>query len=307
MNKIVLAGGTGFIGQYLANKFSHLGFEIIIISRQSNLKDAKYKNIDWDHPENILQAIENSALLINLAGKSVNCRYHEQNRTEILRSRTATTQILGNAVLKCIRPPELWINSSTATIYRHSEDRPMTEDAGEIGKGFSVDVASKWEEAFFSFHPSKTRQVAMRTAIVLGRNGGALTPYINLVKLGLGGQHGDGNQMFSWIHIDDVMNIILFFQKNKDLKGVYNCSSPNPVKNRYFMETLRKRMKVRIGLPSPKWLLEMGAVFINTETELALKSRWVIPEKLLKAGYKFKFERIEDALDEILKLEKAVL
>jgi len=182
----------------------------------------------------------------------------------------------------------------------------MTEDAGEIGEGFSVEVATKWENAFFSFHPPLTRQVAMRTAIVLGRDGGALTPYINLVKMGLGGQHGNGNQMFSWVHIDDVMNIILFFQNNKNLKGVYNCSAPNPVINRFFMEMLRKKMNVRIGISSPKWLLEMGAVVINTETELALKSRWVIPEKLLKAGYKFKFDQIEDALNEILRLEPSV-
>ncbi len=241
--------------------------------------------------------------MINLAGKSVNCRYDEKNRNEILQSRISATQTLGHSILKCNHPPELWINSSTATIYRHAEDRPMTEVGGEIGKGFSVDVATKWEEAFFAFQLPKTRQVALRMAIVLGKVGGALMPYLNLVKFGLGGHHGNGNQMFSWIHIDDVLHVILFIQKNKNLNGVYNCSSPNPVTNRVLMQTLRKKLNMPIGLPSPKWLLEMGAVVIKTETELALKSRWVVPEKLLKAGYKFKFPQIEDALNDILLLK----
>ena len=239
-------------------------------------------------------------MLINLSGKSVDCRYNKKNKEEILKSRTETTKALGEAILKCNNPPELWINSSTATIYRHAEDKPMTESTGEIGKGFSVDVATNWEKVLFSFQLPKTRQIALRMAIVLGKNGGVMKPLINLVRFGLGGKQGNGNQMFSWIHIEDLLSIILFLQSHKELKGVFNCSSPNPVNNKTLMKTFRQTMNVKIGLPSPAWLLEIGAVIIKTETELILKSRWVVPEKLLGSGYTFKYPSLEMALANIL-------
>jgi uncharacterized protein (TIGR01777 family) len=292
-NKIIIAGGTGFIGKYLAKQFANLGYQVIIISRQK-------ENVQWSDTAGIINALENAEMLINLAGKSVDCRYNEKNKKEILESRTGTTKALGEAILKCNKPPELWITSSTATIYRHAEDRPMTEREGEIGKGFSVDVAKGWESSFFSFQLPNTRQVALRMAIVLGKDGGVMKPLLNLVRFGLGGKQGNGRQMFSWIHIEDLFNIILFIQLHKELKGVYNCSAPNPVDNKTLMQTLRQVMKAKIGLPSPAWLLEIGAVIINTETELILKSRWVIPEKLLEAGYTFKYPTLESALKDIL-------
>ncbi len=210
VKKVVLAGGTGFIGQYLEGKFSNLGFEVKIISR-------KFGHIAWNHHAGIVEAMENSEILINLAGKSVDCRYNAKNKEEILKSRTDTTQILGNALLACKNPPPLWINSSTATIYRHAEDRPMTEKAGEIGSGFSVDVAKEWERVFFSFQLPKTRQVALRMAIVLGENGGVMTPFKNLVRFGLGGVQGSGKQQFSWIHVEDVFKIVLFLQEREGI------------------------------------------------------------------------------------------
>lgn len=295
--KIVIAGGTGFVGKYLTKQFGNLGYQVIIISRQQ-------ENIQWNDKSGIVNALENSEMLINLAGKSVDCRYNENNKTEILKSRTATTKSLGEAILQCSKPPELWINSSTATIYRHAEDRPMTESTGEIGKGFSVDVATSWEKSFFSFKLPQTRQVAVRMAIVLGKDGGVMKPFINLVRYGLGGIQGNGKQMFSWIHIEDLFNIILFFQSHKELKGVFNCSAPNPVDNKTLMKTLRQALKVKVGLPSPAWLLEIGAVIIKTETELILKSRWVIPEKLIESGYTFKFLTLETALKNILRNEQ---
>ncbi len=164
MNKVVLAGGTGFVGQDFAQRFKRLGYEVFIISRQSG-------HIAWEDRAGIIQALEGAELLINLAGKSVNCRYTEENRRIILESRTQTTRILGESVLACNNPPKLWINSSTATIYRHAEDRPMTEQDGEIGTGFSVDVATAWEQAFFEFSLPSTRQIALRIAIVLGMAG----------------------------------------------------------------------------------------------------------------------------------------
>jgi uncharacterized protein (TIGR01777 family) len=292
--KIVLAGGTGFVGKYFSEQFKALGYQVVIISRNN-------AHIQWDNHEEIEEALDDAEMLINLAGKSVNCRYNQANKDEILRSRIATTIALGNAIIKCNRPPRIWINSSTATIYRHAMDRPMTENDGEIGSGFSVNVATKWEQAFFDFNLPHTRQIALRMAIVLGAGGGVMKPFVNLVRFGLGGKQGSGKQMFSWIHLEDLFDIVLFLQSQENLSGVFNCSSPNPIDNATLMKALRKEMGVKVGLPSPEWMLKMGAVFIGTETELILKSRWVVPEKLVEAGYQFKFPVIAKALANILK------
>jgi uncharacterized protein len=291
--KIVIAGGTGFTGKYLSQKFKGLGYEVIIISRQA-------EHINWDNTAAIIAALENATMLINLAGKSVDCRYNEKNKQEIFDSRINTTKALGNAVLQCKNPPPLWINSSTATIYRHAEDRPMTESTGEIGSGFSVNVATNWEKSFFDFTLPNTRQVALRMAIVLGKDGGVIKPLKNLVRFGLGGKQGKGNQMFSWIHIEDLYNIIIYLQQHKELSGVFNTSAPNPVSNKTLMQLFRKNMNAIIGLPAPAWLLKFGAVLIKTETELILKSRWVVPEKLLQSGYQFKYQTVDEALKNIL-------
>ncbi|MHA6258647.1 TIGR01777 family oxidoreductase [Sporosarcina sp. CAU 1771] len=287
--KIVIAGGTGFIGNYFEEKFTNLGYEVLIISRQA-------QHLSWSDQSSIVEALDDAEMLINLAGKSVNCRYNEKNKKEIFNSRTETTQILGHALLACKNPPSLWINSSTATIYRHAEDRPMTEENGDIGTGFSVDVAKVWEESLFSFNLPQTRQVALRIAIVLGKDGGVMEPYRNLVRFGLGGVQGSGSQMFSWIHIEDVFRIVQFLQENKQLTGVFNCSAPQPVTNKEFMSQLRKTMDRKFGFPSPKWMLEIGSVFLRTETELVLKSRWVIPERLEKEGFQFTFPTVDKAI-----------
>ncbi|CAN7213967.1 TIGR01777 family oxidoreductase [Rossellomorea sp. LjRoot5] len=291
--KIVIAGGTGFIGQYLQKKFLEKGYKVIIISRQS-------PHVPWNRSDEVIQALEGADMLINLAGKSVDCRYNEKNKADIFKSRTDTTNILGKALLQCQNPPSLWINSSTATIYRHAEDRPMTEEGGDIGTGFSVEVAKEWEKAFFSFSLPGTRQAALRIAIVLGPDGGVMTPYKNLVTFGLGGVQGPGTQKFSWIHVEDLYRIILFLNEKKELSGVFNCASPDPVTNREFMAHLRNVMNKKIGLPTPKWMLEAGAMFIGTETELVLKSRWVIPERLGNAGFVFQYDTLEKALGQIL-------
>ncbi len=291
--KVVLAGGTGFIGQYLEKKFTAMNIDVQIISRQS-------PHIAWDDYQGIVQALDGAEMVINLAGKSVNCRYNEQNKREIMNSRVETTQTLGNAILDCEHPPAVWMNSSTATIYRHAEDRPMTETKGEIGTGFSVDVAKAWEEAFFAFNLPHTRQAALRIAIVLGPGGGVMTPFQNLVRFGLGGHQGSGKQMFSWIHVEDLFQIILFIQEWESLEGVFNCTSPNPVTNRELMATMRKVMHRKGGLPASTWMLNLGARIIRTEPELVLKSRWVIPNRLIKEGFMFKYGRLEKALQHIL-------
>lgn len=293
MNKIVLAGGTGFLGQYLASKFKERGDEVIIISRSKS-------DVLWRDKAAIINALEGADLVLNLAGKSVDCRYTEKNKREILRSRVDTTRLIGEAIAACKEPPTLWINSSTATIYCHAEDRPMTEQGGEIGEGFSVDVAKAWEKTFFDFSPPSTRQIALRMAIVLGKEGGVMKPLKRLAKFGLGGKQGKGTQMFSWIHIEDVYRIILFAMENKEVQGVVNCSSPNPVMNKVLMDSLRNALHITVGLPAPEWLLKIGAVLIRTEAELVLKSRWVIPERLQTAGFTFSYPTLTVALEEIV-------
>ncbi len=291
--KIIIAGGTGFVGKYLSDKFISLGYEVHIISRQAG-------HTNWQNLTALIKVLENAEMLINLAGKSVDCRYNKKNKKEIYDSRINTTNRLGEAIFLCKNPPKLWINSSTATIYRHAEDRAMTEDKGEIGSGFSVNVATNWEKSFFGFNLKDTRQIALRMAIVLGKDGGVIKPLKSLVTLGLGGTQGKGNQMFSWIHIEDLFNIIIFLQQKKSLTGVFNASSPNPVSNKTLMQLLRWNMKVKIGLPVSEWMLRIGAVIIKTETELILKSRWVVPERLLSAGYKFKYDTLNNSVKDIL-------
>lgn len=290
--KIVIAGGTGFIGNYLESYFKGQGYVVKIISRQPH-------TIVWTDTAAIIEALEGAEMLINLAGKSVDCRYNEINKAEILSSRIDTTTILGKCILTCKTAPVIWLNSSTATIYRHAEDRPMTESTGEIGTGFSVGIATQWEKAFFNFTLPATRQVALRMAIVLGDDGGVMHPLRNLVRFGLGGKQGSGNQRFSWIHIEDLKDIILYIQAHSDMTGVYNCASPEPVTNTKFMQLLRSSMKMPFGFNAPEWLLKIGAVLIRTETELILKSRWVLPERLLQSGYVFKHPQLEEALNDI--------
>jgi hypothetical protein len=292
-NKVILAGGTGFLGQFLASKFKSRSDEVIIISRN-------HGDVLWNDHEGLINALENADVVINLAGRSVDCRYTEKNKRTILHSRVETTRLLGEAIAACKNPPRLWINSSTATIYRHAEDRPMTEADGEIGKGFSVEVALQWEKTFFDFHLSNTRQVALRMAIVLGKQGGVMIPLKRLTHLGFGGKQGKGKQMFSWIHIEDIFQIILFIMDHKEMDGAINCSSPAAVTNEKLMKSLKKALNTKIALPSPEWLLQIGAVIIRTEPELVLKSRWVLPDRLLKAGYRFKYPTLPNALDEIL-------
>ena len=313
--RIVIAGASGFIGQYLASAFRAEGDSVTLIGRGG--PDAR-----WGSTAAITDLLDGSDLLVNLAGKSVNCRYTAANRAEILRSRVETTRELARAVADCEHPPALWINASTATIYRHADDRPMTEETGELGSGFSVDIATAWEREFFDANLPETRRAALRMAIVLG-DGSALTPLAALARFGLGGPQLDGRwfsteerrregtfhefrtrggrQKFSWVHLDDVLGSIRFLMEREDLSGVFNVSAPNPSDNRTMMATLRRVLKVPAGLPAFRWMLEMGSIAIRTETELILKSRWVLPQRLQDAGYEFRFPTLEPALTDILR------
>lgn len=317
--RVVIGGSTGFMGRFLVPRFRAEGREVVTISRSG-------ADIRWGDQVEIDRAVDGAALVIGLAGKSVNCRYTPENRAEIFRSRLDTTASLSTAITRSSAPPALWINSSTATIYRHAEDRPMTESTGEVGSGFSVEVAKAWEKALFADELPATRRVALRSTIVLG-HGGVLGPVRDLARFGLGGSQYDGRwpvsasrraagtghlpgarrgrQRFSWVHIEDAARIIDFLERNPALEGPVNAASPHPVDNVEFMATVRRALGARIGVPMPRWMLELGAIGMRTETELILKSRWVLPEKLTAAGFEFRYPFLEDAIRESFDLPPA--
>ena len=301
--KIVIAGGTGFIGRALA---AWLGKEneVIILSRQpqpgAGGTSIRYRV--WDGlriEKEWASVIDGCDMVINLAGKSVNCRYTAKNRKEILDSRIDSTRAIGLAVRDAVRPPKVWINAASATIYRHATDRPQDEYTGEIQDDFSVRVCKAWEKAFQEQRAPFTRKIALRTAITLGE-GGVMVPYLNLVRAGLGGRQGTGRQQYSWVHIDDLCRAVEWIYDHPEMEGVYNMTAPGPVTNRVFMQTLRKVTGICIGVPVVTWMLKVGAVLIETETELVLKSRWVLPARLLESGFTFRYPTLEEALKAII-------
>lgn len=302
MKKLIIAAGTGFLGQVLVNHFKDYFDEIVILTRgKSEIKNnIKYVNWNAKSFSGWEKELENTTVLINLAGKSVDCRYNEKNKREIYNSRIESTKILNDAVVLCKNPPKHWLNSSTSTIYRFSLDKQMDEINGEIGDDFSMNIAKSWEKAFFETETPKTLKTALRTSIVLGKNGGAFIPLKTLVKFGLGGKQGKGNQFISWIHEEDFARAIAFVIENK-LENEINIVSPNPIRNIAFMAKLRKAVGFPFGISQPEWLLEFGSKLINTETELVLKSRNVIPKRLQENGFTFKFETVEKSFENLLK------
>lgn len=299
MKTIIIAGGTGFLGQVLKNYFIKKGYLVKTLTRNPVNKDDIYwdaKNFDdWTNE------LENLDILINLTGKSVDCRYNKKNKILIYNSRIDSTNILGKAINKCKVPPKVWINSSTATIYQHSLDKQMDEENGVIGNDFSMNIAKSWEANFNSIANTETRKIILRTSIVLGKKGGALIPLKRLTKLGLGGKQGKGDQKVSWIHEIDFARAINFIIEKETLSGTFNITAPNPTNNKALMQSLRNVLKIPFGLNHPIWILKIGAKIIGTETELVLKSRNVIPLRLLNNGFKFKFSNIEDATKNLLK------
>jgi len=307
MKKVILAGGSGYIGSVLADFYRERADVIVVLTRGGSSLEGNVKSVHWNGKDldKWVAELEGADLLVNLTGKNVNCRYNEKNKAEILNSRLDATAALGKAVAKLSSPPKVWIQSASATIYRHAADRPMDEYTGELGNGFSVDVCNAWEKMFWDQHTPNTRKVLLRIGIVLGKSDSALPRMLRLARFGLGGKQGSGQQYMSWIHEADVVSVIHWIYNNNDIRGTLNCTAPHPLKNVDFMRAVREACHVPIGLSTPEWLLGIGAWLIGTETELVLKSRWVIPQKLLDAGYVFHFPDLRDALDDILKIADA--
>jgi uncharacterized protein (TIGR01777 family) len=297
--RIVLAGGSGQMGTLLARHFHERGHHVTVIAR--SVQPAPWRVMQWDGATvgDWGRELEGADLLINLAGRSVNCRYTPENRRTIKESRVQSTLLLGRAIAQLADPPRLWMNASTATIYRHALDRAMDENTGEIGGNerdcpsswrFSIDVATSWEEAFFAAATPRTRKIALRSAMVMSPDrGGIFAELLRLVRLGLGGTAGSGKQFVSWIHGADFIRSIEFLMAHEEFDGPVNLAAPNPLPNREFMLALRRAWGTRVGLPAPRPVLEVGAVFLGTETELILKSRRVVPGRLLRAGFEFQF------------------
>lgn len=297
---VVLAGASGFIGTYLRRRFEQDGWTVRIIGRTRSLgKSAGITSASWDDDGAITKVVNGADLVINLAGRSVSCRYNARNKVAILNSRVNTTATLGRAVARCQQPPSTWLNASTGTIYRDARDRPQSENDGELGTGFSVEVAKAWEAELEAAATPGTRKIPLRIAIVLGQGGGALRPVSILTRLGLGGHMGDGNQKFSWIHVEDLYRCMRFLHKRTDITGPINVASPDIVSNHELMRLVRRAYGARLGIPTPAWLLSAGAILVRTETELVLKSRWVLPQKLLSSGFIYSQPELGGALQQI--------
>ncbi|WNI38229.1 TIGR01777 family oxidoreductase [Chryseobacterium sp. SG20098] len=230
----------------------------------------------------------------------MDCRYHEKNKQEIYSSRINSTGILQKAVDECSEKPKIWLNASSATIYVHSEKHLNTEENGIVGDDFSMNICKSWENEFFAVKNEEIRKVALRTSIVLGNTGGAFPKLKMITKLGLGGKQGGGNQMVSWIHVDDFCRAVNCIIQNENLSGTVNITAPNPLSNQSMMRKLRNKIRIPFGLNAPVWQLEIASIFLNTETELLLKSRNVYPEKLIKNGFKFSYSTFDEAILNLL-------
>lgn len=296
----MIPGGSGQVGTILARHFHEQGHEVTVISRDP--RPAEWTVMPWTGYDlgPWVQSIDGCDVVINLAGRSVNCRYNAANQSEIKTSRTITTGLIGDAIASATHPPPLWLNASTATIYKHSLDRAMDDVTGELGGSepdappkwrFSIDVATSWERAFFAAELPHTRRVAMRSAMTMSPDpGGVFDTLLWLVRRGLGGKAGSGRQYVSWIHDVDFIRAVEFLIENESLAGPVNLASPCPLPNRKFMSCLRQAWCTSyIGLPTSRWMLEIGALLLRTETELILKSRRVVPRRLTDAGFEFHF------------------
>jgi uncharacterized protein (TIGR01777 family) len=304
---IVIAGGSGCVGKIFTAYFTAKGYEVFVFSRTRIAIAKRVRWISWDGrtvgPWS--EHLDSATAVINLAGRSVNCRYTAKNRREMMDSRIFSTKVLGAAIARCAHPPRVWLNASTATIYKHSFEKPMDEN-GEIGAtpeakdAFSVEIARAWQRAFDDAKTPATRKISLRMAMVLAPLENSVYPVLRrLVKTGLGGTMASGRQFVSWIHEHDLCRAIEWLIENEAFSGHVNLAAPHPLPNREMMQTLRRVLRMPFGLPAAEWMLELGAIVLRTETELIIKSRRVVPKRLIDCGFSFKYRTFEDAAREI--------
>jgi uncharacterized protein len=313
--RIVLPGGSGQVGQALARQLQKQGHHVTVLTRGPYT--APWQTVHWDGETegSWTETLEGADVCINLAGRNVNCRYTRENRAAIYNSRIGTTRLINRVIANLAQPPRVWLNASTATIYRHALDRGMDEVTGELGGNeliskrrhapdtwnFSIGVAKDWEAAFFETSTPRTRKIAMRSAITFSPTpGNALEILLNLVRFSLGGKQGSGRQYVSWIHEADFARAVEFLIDHEEFEGPVNLAAPNPLPNREFMEALRDAYGMPNGLPTPAFAIEIGAFFLRTESELVLKSRRVVPGRLLAAGFEFEFPTWPEAAEDLV-------
>lgn len=309
--KIVIPGGMGQVGTVLARAFQKDRHEVVLLSRKA--EKSEWRVVQWDAETlgDWANEFEGAGVIINLAGRNVNCRYTPENRRQIMDSRVKSTKVIGEAISKSANPPRVWLQSSTATIYAHRFDAPNDEESGIIGGsepdapkswGFSIEVAKAWEQAANEADTPNTRKVLMRSAMVMSPDrDGIFDTLLGLVRKGLGGTSGDGRQYLSWIHDADFIRSIYWLIEHEDISGVVNLAAPNPLPNAEFMRILREAWGTKIGLPATELMLRVGAFFMQTETELVLKSRRVVPTRLLEAGFTFEFPTWAEAASDLCK------
>jgi len=302
--RIVIPGGSGQVGRMLARFFQERGHHVTVLTRGPYT--AAWQTVHWDGRSlgPWVETLEGADVCIHLSGRSINCRYTARNRRALYDSRIGPTRLLHQAFACLVNPPRLWMNASTATIYRHSLDKPMDEATGEFGGNeligkhrraperwnWTVQLVKDWESAFFSTATPRTRKIALRTSLVFGPAPGSVFATLShLVRAGLGGKQGNGRQMVSWMHESDYARALEFLIDRDEIDGPVNLCAPQPLPNRDFMAALREAWDVPNGLPAPAALLAIGMFFLRTEPELVLKSRYVVPGRLLEAGFQFEF------------------
>jgi uncharacterized protein (TIGR01777 family) len=297
--KVVIPGGTGQIGNILARYFHKVGHSVVVLSRRPVKTPWRVMSWDAETLGDWAVELEGADVVINLAGRSVNCRYNPANRLAIKDSRVNSTRVIGEAISQTASPPRIWLQMSTATIYAHRYDAPNDEATGILGGTepdapdtwkFSIDVATSWEQAMDEKPVPQTRKVKLRAAMVMSPDrGGVFDTLLRLVRYGLGGRAGSGSQYVSWIHHEDFVSAINWIIEHDGLEGVVNLAAPNPLPNTEFMGKLREAWGARFGLPATRLMLEVGALLLRSETELILKSRRVVPLRLSESGFTFRF------------------
>ncbi len=306
-NRIIIAGGNGFLGQLLAKTFVAQGDDLVVLTRSPQPGSAQGQQVGFDGRTlgEWANELDGALAVINLAGRSVNCRYHARNRRLMFDSRIDSTRVLGEAIGRCPHPPRVWLNASTATIYKHSLDRAMDE-TGEIGAtpeardAFSIEIARAWEDALNAAVTPRTRKVLLRTAMVFSTMPSTVFRVLRrLTRFGLGGTMAGGRQSVSWIHEEDFCRAIQWLIEHEEVSGAVNVAAPNPLPNREMMAAMRRVCGAPFGLPATLGMLELGAFFLRTETELIIKSRRVVPGRLTAAGFHFNFSQFEPAVKDL--------
>lgn len=302
LKRVVIAGGAGFLGQSLIPELLTLTDEIVVLTRGPQRVDGRVRYVQWDAKTvgPWARELDGASGLVNLVGRSVDCRKTPENKRAILESRVESVRVLARAFSQCTAPPGVWVQAATAHIYGDTEDQVLDESS-PVGTGFAPEVGTAWERAFAEADLPGCRRVILRISFVLGRNGGALKTLARLARLGLGGTVGSGKQFLSWIHIDDLNQLIIRALTDDSMEGIYVVTSPNPVTNREFMRILRRAVRRPWSPPTPAPLVRLGSWLLRTDPELALLGRRCVPTRLLREGFKFRFPTLDAALNNLLR------